>query len=217
MCKELLHSLNGTRTESPMTCRRDVSSSDAGFRIPSWLPLSDTDALKAALALEHARAKRGPPEQFYERYTKARLKIEGAAREGRLKAWETALDIAQNGEDVRVVLVSNGECGNEYKFSWGDPVLGVLSGREFKVDARYRNMSPTSGDLILYKQKPYIAVWSNVPSATLSQPARPAGPLYQGYLMIQSIYWSPHSGNGSAGVADTVCQFSYGATTEDKK
>lgn len=207
MCKELAKVLNAMKNEPPMMCRRHIPVPALDFMLPEWKALQGEDALKAALALELGRAQKGPADQVTVRFEKAKSGIDKSWSAGNLKAWEATFTILEkSGEAVRVVLVSNGECGRQYKHSNNDPTFGVLRADKFEVDPQYLRISHAPGDLILYKGTPFIAVWSNVPSATLNNPMSPRGDRQEGYLLIQSMYWR----QDKAGVSDTICQFGYG-------
>ncbi len=198
-----------------MTCRRKFDPRYQDFSIPDWKPLSDEDALQAALALEKARAEKGPPTETVTRFAKTRAMVERAAASGELKVWEARFDIAHNGEKVRVVLVSNGECGAKYKYSENDPTFGVLLPDKFEADPRYRNLTHYPGDLFLYKGTTYVAKWSNFPGSTLNDRIPPPRH-HRGYLLVQSIYWSTLTGE-QAGPYETECQFGYEHLDSAKK
>lgn len=108
LCKAFVENLNRFSSEPPMTCRRKVHSKSANFSLPQWKPLSKDEAVEVALALMKARAQKGPSDQFAKRFANAKTVVEKSASEARLQVWEAKLDIARNGEPVRVVLVSTG-------------------------------------------------------------------------------------------------------------
>lgn len=207
MCRALVKRLNEIKYEPPMTCRRKFDPLYAYFPVPDWKLLGDEEARQAALALARSWARKGAPEKFESRYLQVASEVEKVIAAGTLRAWEAKLDIAKTGERVRVVLVSYGE----YKlrdWCFYSTKLGVLLPDKFEVDERYRHLSPYKGELLLYRGNTYIAVWSSVPTGTLSDPVGPRGERREGYLLVQSI--NAPDVHGPANAHDTVCQIGYG-------
>src|SRR5437773_1714716 len=116
MCRELIKNLNEFRDDPPMTCRRKFDPKFTNFSLPNWKLLDEHDAIQAALALERGLAQKGPPAEVEKRFAEYREKVSKTAAAGQLKAWQATFNIVNNGEPVRVVLVSNGECGTKYDF-----------------------------------------------------------------------------------------------------
>ena len=211
MCRAVVKKLNQTKYEPPFTCKRKFDPHYSYFPVPDWKPLSGADALQAALAREKIWAAGGPPKEFESRFAQNSARVRKLAETGQLKAWEATFDIVKNGEQARVVLLYYGEVKVENECYY-ETHLAVLLPDRFEADKRYDRISVADGEIIIDKGTAYIARWKNVPSATRNNRAGPRGPLHQGYLLIQSLYWAPKGPAVEEGamVYDTVCQISYG-------
>jgi len=205
LCEALLKRLNAGKYEAPMACQREFDPRHSYLGTPNWAPLGDHESVQAALALERSWAERGPANEVERRFTNLAAKVHKIDLAGKLRAWQAQFDFANNGEQVRVVLVSRGE----YKLDgqcYYDTRFGVLLPNEFRVDERFKNLSPYNGELFFYKNTTYIGVWRNVPSATLNDRIGPPN-RYRAYLLAQTIRAPGQYGPASA--FDTVCQIGY--------
>jgi hypothetical protein len=209
LCRTLLQRLNAERYEPPMTCRRKFDPQYSYLETPDWQPLDSNDSIAAALALERSWAERGPRSDVQRRFAALAAKVHKNAEMGRLRAWQARFNFGSNGERVRVVLISRGNYQIDGQCYY-DTRFGVLLPDGFKVDARYKNLSPYHGELFFYGGTTYIGVWSNVPSATLHDRIGPPN-RHRGYLLIQTI--RPPGPHGPASAFDTVCQVGYGHGT----
>lgn len=208
VCRALVKNFNLFKDQPPMVCERRVHPDSKGLAVPDWKAMSGDSALMAALALEKAIASMGSASQFQARYAKAEALVRSNWSGGRLKVWESRLDLAGRGQAVRVVLVRKGECQVKRNDSAGDPIIGVLSDDKLEVNSEYQSLAHIDGDLIVYEGRPYLVNWEAFPTATRRGPQ--IAKRHRGYADVSTFFWLPARGGGpAAGRSDPVCQIGY--------
>lgn len=215
LCQEMAKNMNEFKGEPPMVCERKFDPKYEDFWKPNWQPLPPEQALEAALAIRRARWKRHP-----KAVAEQEKEIRQAAAERKLRAWEARFDIARNGEQPRVVMVSSGECRLDLRYtSEFDPEVAVFRGHTFELDERYERLWLSGTDVFFFQAVPYLASWSNYPGAIGRDPAPPKH--HRGYVFVWETFWlragfGAHHDGGTAGQKGPICQIGYERLSQTK-
>lgn len=215
LCNDLVKNFSQFPDSPSMACERKFQPNFPNLQQPIWKELSADDSFELGIKLsKRLLSYVGWPDYDMKMKTADSL-FRSEANEGKLKAWEARFDLAQSGENVRVIKVTRSRCKAEEDLQSYEPVINVLTEHGIELDKRYESLLANYGDILLYDNHAYLHIWERYPSARGRIPPPPKR--HQGYVLVYEINWSkPIAGvpTGAAYTGNLICQIGYKRLTK---